>query len=869
MMIARNALIVLALFGLLSPSAAPSEKYEVVKVWPEAPHGWHFYRPDRVVVDDGGNVYVVESSNRRVKKFDCMGRLITQWGSPSEPPGAFGTIGALKVDSSGIIHALHRGDRRIQKYTTSGKLIGEWERKGGDAGDFKLALDLAVDSDGNVFVLAFEDSWAGRCRVEKYTPEGKLIAHWGTRGGGDGEFYGPQRIGVDADGNVYVVDKFSHRIQKFNPNGNFLMKWGAVQRAGARGDEDGLLWYPRSMAFGSKGDVYVVDMNFVQRFTPNGEFLTKWAPKAHRCWDIAVGASGNAYIADDRDHSVVKLDPEGNLIEKWGSAGIGDGRFITPGAIAVDATGTIFVVDVRNSRVQKFNSEGEFLSKWGTVGLDTIAYGMTADASGNVYVLGLDDVQKFASDGKFITKWRVAKWEAQHGDRDLYKLSGIAVDRSGNVYVADADNHRVKKYRSDGVFVAEWGTKGTDDGQFTYPTVMGLDESGNILVVDYRKGQGDRIQRFDTQGKFLTKWTVPRGIGAVDPAGNAYRAAGWTVEKYDPTGKLVAKWDAGDYVYSNHMRADASGCIYLSEGSAIKKIDSSGKVIANWKVEGVEDWEAYPSWIAVDVSGNVYAADYGSRWVWKLDPDGKLAGKFRLESPARLGDFQRLGGLAVDPAGNICVVESVHANLGDPRIQKFDPNGKFITQFAGHGAAEAEFKLPVSIAVDGSGNSYVTDKWTHCVCEFDPQGKFIKSWGSKGTDDGQFDTPEGIAVDKSGNVFVCDRQNCRIQKFDSDGTFLTKWGKQGSGDGEFHFPAAVAVDKEGNVYVADTDNHRIQKFTDDGQFVTEWGELGEDPGQLNVPLGIAVDASGNVFVSDSHNHRIQKFAPVSSGDNAR
>ena len=89
---------------------------------------------------------------------------------------------------------------------------------------------------------------------------------------------------------------------------------------------------------------------------------------------------------------------------------------------------------------------------------------------------------------------------------------------------------------------------------------------------------------------------------------------------------------------------------------------------------------------------------------------------------------------------------------------------------------------------------------------------FVKAWGSKGSDEGQFLEPAGVAVDSSGNVYVSDFSNNRIQKFTSNGTFITKWGSSGSGEGQFNRPENVAVDSSGNVYVGDTSNNRIQVF---------------------------------------------------------
>ena len=108
---------------------------------------------------------------------------------------------------------------------------------------------------------------------------------------------------------------------------------------------------------------------------------------------------------------------------------------------------------------------------------------------------------------------------------------------------------------------------------------------------------------------------------------------------------------------------------------------------------------------------------------------------------------------------------------------------------------------------------------------------FVLKWGTAGSGDGQFYSPLGVAVDCSGNVYVTDASNHRIQKFTSNGDFVTKWGSGGSGDGQFNGPYGVAFGSSGNVYVGDTYNNRIQRFT-------------KVPEDLNVvpevPLGAAI-----------------------------
>ena len=144
---------------------------------------------------------------------------------------------------------------------------------------------------------------------------------------------------------------------------------------------------------------------------------------------------------------------------------------------------------------------------------------------------------------------------------------------------------------------------------------------------------------------------------------------------------------------------------------------------------------------------------------------------------------------------------------------------------------------------------------------------FSYKFGSFGDGPKQFNQPFGVAVDPSGNVFVTDSGNHRIQKFTSFGGFLASWGEFGPGLGQFSSPTGVAVDPSGNVFVTDFGNRRILKFKGNGIFTTKWGSHGSADGQFRDPFGIAVKPAKisfleeRVFVADSQNHRVQVFKP--------
>ncbi|MGE0086444.1 MAG: C13 family peptidase [Desulfococcaceae bacterium] len=264
----------------------------------------------------------------------------------------------------------------------------------------------------------------------------------------------------------------------------------------------------------------------------------------------------------------------------------------------------------------------------------------------------------------------------------------------------------------------------------------------------------------------------------------------------------------------------------------------------------------YPKGVSVDKSGNVYVADTDHHCIQKFSPDGTFITKWGGEGSGD-GQFDRPYGISADQSGNVYVADTYNH-----RIQKFSPDGTFITKWGSYGSGDGQFVSPYGISADQSGNVYVADEYNNRIQKFSSEGTFIEKWGSYGYGDGQFKSPYGICTDLGGNVYVADTENDRIQKFSPEGTFITKWGSEGSGYGRFRNPQGICTDLGGNVYVADTENNRIQKFSSEGTFITAWGSQGDGYGdrQFKNPRGICTDLGGNVYVADTENNRIQKFS---------
>jgi DNA-binding beta-propeller fold protein YncE len=133
----------------------------------------------------------------------------------------------------------------------------------------------------------------------------------------------------------------------------------------------------------------------------------------------------------------------------------------------------------------------------------------------------------------------------------------------------------------------------------------------------------------------------------------------------------------------------------------------------------------------------------------------------------------------------------------------------------------------------------VADSNNHRIQVFDSNGQFITQWGSQGAGPGQFQEPWGVAVDEEGNVYVADSWNHRLQKFDSEGRFLLQWGTFGNTQGAIigqesvlYGPRDIAIDAAGDLYVTDTGNKRVVKFSSRGEFLGQWGGFGLQSGQF-------------------------------------
>ena len=525
---------------------------------------------------------------------------------------------------------------------------------------------------------------------------------------------------------------------------------------------------------------------------------TSVSPKYYSPTGVAIANSGNTYVADSQNHCIRKISASGYVTTFAGTGiagyanGVGNAaQFNTPYSVAVDASENVYVTESFSNAIRKI----------------TVA-GVVSIFAGNISTAGFLDGQSTSA--------------------QFSSPKGLAVDSSGNIYIADANNNRIRKITNTGLVT----------------TIAG---NG---IADYLDGQG-----------INARFNNPTGV-AVTNSGIVY---------------------VGD-TYNNRIRA-------ISNTGLVTTIAGNGNAgIVNG--QGIATEFNGPHGIALDVSDNVYVVDYNNNRIRKITNTGLVStlsgtGTFSLVNGlGTVAAFKYPESLAVDASGNVFI-----ADVSNNCIRKVTSTGDTTTYSGtsvrgfvnGQDGVMAVFNSPVGVAVTSTGITYVIDDFNSCIRKIEANGMVTTLAGNPavaGFADGQgvsanFNNPKGIAVDTQGNIYIADTYNNRIRKITSDGivTTIAGDGTYGFLDGQgtaarFANPYGLTLDTAGNIYVADMKNHRIRKISTTGLVTTVAGislsgylDGAGTVAKFKTPQGVAFDnTTGIIYVSDSGNNRIRKIA---------
>ena len=294
----------------------------------------------------------------------------------------------------------------------------------------------------------------------------------------------------------------------------------------------------------------------------------------------------------------------------------------------------------------------------------------------------------------------------------------------------------VPSAKEDGyAFVAAWGAKGTQPGQFHDPTGIAV-SNGEIFISDARNA---RIQVFDEDGAFKRQFGK-RGTGP----GELGRPMNLAV------------------LGSELFIAD-----YWNDRISVFGIDGTPKRIIGRAGRGPGEFNS-PGGVAVSSSGYIYVADFLNQRIQQLSPDGRFWKQFGTTGDVGIwaGQFNYPTDVALAPDGTLFVADGYN-----DRIQTFDPNGDFSHKWGGpfglniYGPFKGWFATVTSLAIGPKGAVFVADFYNHRIQKFAPDGTFLTSFGERGSGLGQFEYPIAVDVAADGTVFVVDFANNRVQKW--------------------------------------------------------------------------------------------------------
>ena len=637
---------------------------------------------------------------------------------------------------------------------------------------------VTVDSKGNTY-------FSSGNAVFKIDASGNLTLVAGnSRAGysGDGgpaiqaQLNGPQGLALDSNGNLYIADSVNNRVRIVNNSGviNTFAGTGKSSPGGGGTFNDGglaingLLRLPSGVCVDANTNVYIADTgdNLIRKVTPDGiinsvagdgfgsysgDTFPAVQAELHTPTDVAVDKNFNLYIADSANAAIREVTVSTGIITTIvGNAAIGDTGDTGPATSAshqyalrfmVDSSGNIYFAENGDSKIRKV----------------TVSTGIITTVVGN-------GTNGYSGDGSTATK------------AELNFPTGVALDSSGNIYIADSLNRRIRKVSGN-----------------TISTI------GGNGVLSYSGDGGPATS---------AQLNTPQAV-AVDSSGNFYIA--------DTFNNVVRK-------------VSTAGIITTIAGNGTAGYGGDGSAATSAQLNG-------PQGVAVDSSGNVYVCDTQNARVRKISGGtiSTVAGNGTPgyggdSGPATAAQLNVPVNLAVDAAGNLYI-----ADFTNNRVRKV--SGGTITTVAGNGlsgysgdglqATSAQLTGPTDVAVDTAGNLYIADSGNNAVRRV--SGGIVTTVAGNGipgvsgdyglATSAEVGDPMGVAVDSQGNLYIANGSAVIRKVYTSTGYIITIGGdgKLGySGDGgsapfaTLNGPISLAVASNGNVYVADSANNAIR-----------------------------------------------------------
>ncbi len=565
------------------------------------------------------------------------------------------------------------------------------------------------------------------------------------------------------------------------------------------------------------------------------------------------------------------------------------GKIVGPIALVFKLCG---VMSVQSAELYPYPSIGD-----GKPGIDvvlTLVDGIATDPHGNIYIShrSQNRIRKLSPNGTITTIAGngIAGFSGDGGpalESSLNFPAGLVFDKE-NLYVADRNNHRIRKIDSKGIISTVAGTGipecCNDNGlaveaHLYFPSDIDVDTEGNLYISDR---SNNRIRKVNSDGIITTM----AGLGKPGYGGD-----------FGPADKALLKYPFG-------ISLDNKGNFYIADrgNNRVRKIDQRG-IITTIAGDGTHSFGgdygpanqsslAFPTDVTVDSLGTVYIADRNNNRVRKIDRLGVITTLMGSSQTEFNGDNEISAettlhlpfALALNGEDRLLVVDRNHFRVREVRLQSNQVetvagNGTFLFRGDGGPGGGATLEAPSGIAVDSKGNVLFADRLHQRIRRVGGNGiiETVIGNGKQGNEgngrpgiEATLHLPEVLVMDREDNIYLTQRSGNAwiIRKSNAEGiiTHFAGNGRQGNtGDGgpaieaSFHTISDIAADGSGNIFIADSINRNIRKIDKQGIISTVAEASLEALGTEVHPNGIVVDKAGSIFFSDSGSSKVYKI----------
>ena len=565
--------------------------------------------------DASGNIYIADASSATIKK----------WSATTQQVTTLVTAGLnfptdVAVDGFGDVYIADSGNNAIKKWSASTRLVTTLVSSG-----LNQPVGVAVDGSGNIYIGDY-----GNNAIKKWNASTQQVTTLVPSG-----LNNPQGVALDTSGNVYIADG----------GNNAVKKWSVTTQQLTTLVGSGLNT-PTRIAVDGGGDVYIADLsnNAIKKWNAATQQVTTLVSSGlNGPFGLAVDGSGNVYFADGGNNAIKKINI---AYESFGVPALTVGSaagsnsvqvsFLPPDSTApwTASTATSWLHITAGSTsgaggaVIQFTYEANpnAAARTGTIALDS-GLALTVTQAGTNYV-AVSPVTTLVSTG-------------------LSFPDAVAVDGTGNVYIADYNNNAIRKWSA-----ATQSVTTLVESGLSKPTGVGVDGAGNIYIADFNN---NAIKKWSAATQLVTTLVsaglnYPAGV-AVDGSGNVYIAdsGNSAIKKWSAATQQVTTLVSSGLFSPDAVAVDGTGNIYIADtnNNAIKKWNSATQLVTTLVATGL----ASPIGVAVDGSGNVYIADAFNHAIKKWSAATQ---QVTTQGTGPITPY----GVAVDGLGNVYIADT-------------------------------------------------------------------------------------------------------------------------------------------------------------------------------------------------------------------